>query len=85
MSWQAGGKSPAEIEADIEQTRERVEEDLDAIQDKLRPARIRRAVVRRTRDWVADLLRHVREHPVPAIIIGTGIGWLVTRASASRR
>ena len=84
MTWQAGDKSPAEIEADIEATRERVGEDLDAIQDKLRPARIRRAVVRRTRDWVEDLLRHVRDHPLPAIIIGTGIGWLAIRASLGR-
>lgn len=85
MTWRASGKSSAEIEHDIEETRERVGLGIDAIQDRLRPARIRRAVVRRTRDWVADLVGHVRDNPIPAIIIGTGIGWLVTRASANRR
>lgn len=42
--WNAEGKTPAEIAADIRQTRYRMEADLEALGDKLNPKRFLRPV-----------------------------------------
>jgi hypothetical protein len=55
--WGAEGKSPAEIESDIEKTRERMTEDIDAIGEKLSPEHLKQ----RAREAVTDAKEAVVE------------------------
>ena len=55
--WEAEGKSPAQIESDIEKTRERMTEDIDAIGEKLSPEHLKQ----RAREAVTDAKEAVVE------------------------
>lgn len=55
--WEAEGKSPAEIESDIERTRERMSEEIDAIGEKFSPGHIKQ----RAREAVTDAKEAVVE------------------------
>lgn len=104
-------KSPAEIEADIERTRDRISSDLDAISYKLSPQRLReraqdtlssaqeavmstvqevtQAVSDRAKETSSGFFDLIKDNPLPAALIGLGVGLLVTggataASSASR-
>jgi len=78
---------PEHIEHQIEQTRERMTRDIDAIGDKLRPSNLAHeamdsvsAGARRTGGRVADF---VRENPLPVMAVGIAATWLIMQRSKS--
>lgn len=82
-----GQSRPEQIEREIERTRERMTQDIDAIGDKLRPSNLAHEAmesmtggVRRTGSRFADF---VRENPLPVVAVGLGLTWLVSQRSKS--
>lgn len=89
------------LRADINETRERLSSDIDALGNKLSPDNIKaeaKQAIKQTFHQGADrvretvnsagggLLTAVKENPLPAALIGVGIGWLVLNLrSASAR
>ncbi|MFN2572333.1 MAG: DUF3618 domain-containing protein [Gemmatimonadales bacterium] len=77
--YNQGGESrrTAAIESDIETTRNRMGEGIEAIGDKFRPERIKQqakdAVSRKTREAGASLWRTAKENPVPSAIVALGL------------
>jgi hypothetical protein len=75
----------AEIESDIERTRNRMGEGIDAIGEKLRPERLKQqakqAVSRKTREAGASLWRTAKENPVPTAIVALGLTLLMKARS----
>ena len=66
-----------ELESDIERTRDRMGDGIEAIGEKLRPERIKQqakeAVSRKTREAGASLWRTAKENPVPTAIVALGL------------
>jgi Protein of unknown function (DUF3618) len=75
------GRRTAEIESDIERTRNRMGAGIDAIGEKLRPERLKQqakqAVSRKTREAGASLWRTAKENPVPTAIVALGLTLLM--------
>jgi ElaB/YqjD/DUF883 family membrane-anchored ribosome-binding protein len=95
---------PAELEAQIAQTRREMGETIDEIQQRLAPDRlrqeaqetVRQATIGKVEDmkdkathtasnWRDDMMRTVKENPVPAAMIGLGLGWLLMERSNDER
>ncbi|MBC9179670.1 DUF3618 domain-containing protein [Pseudoroseomonas ludipueritiae] len=77
-----GNRSAAEIEADVEQTRVRVAQTIDALRDSMSPGQIMDQVVDYARtsggaEFTRNLGAQVRDNPLPVLLIGAGIGWLL--------
>ena len=70
-------RGPADIEADIRRTRDRMGDDIEAIGDKLSPDRIKQrakqAVSRKTRETGQNIWRTAKENPVPTAIVALGL------------
>ncbi len=77
--------SSAEIRSEIERTRAEMDQTFDALESKMTPGQILEEVWYLTRGGTragASKLWHVaREHPLPATVIGLGLGWLVVESS----
>lgn len=76
------GRSAAEIEADVERTRARVTETIDALRGSISPGQVMDQVVDYARgsggaDFMRNLGVSVRDNPLPVLLIGSGIGWLL--------
>ncbi|WP_291295418.1 DUF3618 domain-containing protein [Elioraea sp.] len=87
-----GSKSADQIEHEVEQTRASVSGTVDALRVKLQPGQIVDDVVDRISDYAkgsggADFARNlgasVRDNPLPVLLIGAGIGWLLLSKHAS--
>lgn len=87
-----GDKSPAEIEEDVERTRARVSGTLDSLREKLAPGQMVDEVIERVTDYArgaggAEFARNlggaVRDNPLPVLLIGAGIGWLMLSGGSS--
>ncbi len=98
-------KSPEQIEAEIERTRERISSDIDAISYKLSPQRLReraqetlhdaqevvmstvhdvtQAVSDQAKETSSSFFDLVKENPLPAALIGLGVGLLVAGGAAA--
>lgn len=81
-----GSKPADQIEHEVEQTRARVSGTLDALRDKLEPSQIVDEVVDRISlyakssggaEFARNLGASVRDNPLPVLLIGAGIGWLL--------
>lgn len=81
-----GDKSPAEIEREVEQTRNNVSSTLDELRSKLKPSQMMDEVVGEAVDWVKgsggtefarNLGAAVRDNPLPVALIGAGLAWLL--------
>lgn len=87
---------PDQIRAEIEQTRARMGETIDEIQERLSPERlkqqtkdtIREATIGKVEEmtnraeyemksWRSRIVQTVKDNPVPAALIGVGVGWLL--------
>lgn len=72
---------PAAIESEIERTRSEMSSTLDAIQERLSPGQIMDEVMDHVRNgpgqFAGSLGRALRQNPIPAALIGVGIGWLM--------
>ncbi|MFN7141202.1 MAG: DUF3618 domain-containing protein, partial [Limisphaerales bacterium] len=89
-----GGHNSDEILEDIRHTRERMDHTLDELGDKLQPRHLveeavdffwtkERAMAGKAKQSTAQLGRkvvdEVREHPLPSLLIGAGLIWLLSQ------
>jgi ElaB/YqjD/DUF883 family membrane-anchored ribosome-binding protein len=92
------GRSPEEIEREIEMTRERMSRDIDALGEKLSPENLKRqakdAITGRAQDVVNNvgdqardtgsrLFDFIRENPLPVAAVGLGAVWLIQQRNRS--
>jgi hypothetical protein len=84
-AYDAGGKSPDEIEQDIGQTRGQLGEILDELERKLAPRQLLERGVDMLKDSMTGegggLSDTLRAHPVPLALLGIGVGWMVVSMS----
>jgi ElaB/YqjD/DUF883 family membrane-anchored ribosome-binding protein len=91
MSALETGGDPAEIEREISHTRERVEDTLEALKDRLSPRKIVDRTVASARETARhtaqDVQQHMRRHPLPWILgaVGAGLVLLVDASLPSSR
>ena len=90
QSTDPGSKSPEEVQREVRQSRAEVEETLDAIQERLSPGQLFEQAVDYMRssngtDFFRNLGARVRDNPVPVVLVGTGLAWLMLSGSRSRR
>jgi ElaB/YqjD/DUF883 family membrane-anchored ribosome-binding protein len=83
-----GGYSrPEEIERRIENTRQRMSEDISALSNKLRPrnlaAQAGEAITEKARDTGNGFVGLLRDNPLPALALGASLAWLVYSARRS--
>jgi len=80
-----GGNRSHQIEAEIDRTRAAMDRTVDAIAGKLTPQQLALEALGVFKDGsstlATKLVQTAREHPVPATIIGIGIGLLLTEKS----
>lgn len=89
-----------QIEGDIEHTRAELSETIDALQEKLRPSnlvsdatdRVKTATTERVRDMadtagdtVQEMWADTRQNPLPALMIGAGVAWMLYDRSRNGR
>ena len=85
-----GSKSPEEVQREVRQSRAEVEQTLDAIQERLSPGQLFEQAVEYMRssngnDFVRNLGTRVRDNPLPIVLVGTGLAWLILSSSRSSR
>jgi ElaB/YqjD/DUF883 family membrane-anchored ribosome-binding protein len=75
---------PADIERRIEDTRQRMSEDINALSNKLRPrnlaAQAGEAITEKARDTGTGFVGVLRDNPLPALALGASVAWLVYSA-----
>jgi hypothetical protein len=87
-----------QIEGDIEHTRAELSETIDALQEKLRPSnlmsdatdRVKTATTEKVRDMadtagdtVQEIWADTRQNPLPALLIGAGVAWMLYDRSSN--
>jgi hypothetical protein len=79
-------KNPAELEREADRARASLERTLDALETRLSPSALLNHVVESAKasggDFSANLLNQVRNNPLPSILAGVSIAWLM---AASKR
>ncbi len=84
-----GGKSPEDLEAEIEQIRRELDATLRQIERKFSPAemfdRAWHYVQGGPSDYAASLNSAVKTNPIPAALMGISLGWLMLSTEAARR
>lgn len=77
--------SSAELRSEIERTRAEMDRTFDALERKMTPGQILEEVWYLTRGGTragaSKLWQVAREHPLPATVIGLGLGWLMVESS----
>lgn len=91
-------RSPEDIEREIEQTRNRMSQNIDELGDRLKPESLKQdakdAIRHVAKDAVSNvgeqarrtgsrLVDVIRENPLPVIAVGAGVTWLLTQRSNS--
>ena len=89
-------RSSTEIESDIRQTRGRMDTTLDELGDRLTARSLlnsaldwweSRGVGARTggatKDTYQSVARYVKENPIPALLVGAGVAWMIIEATSS--
>jgi ElaB/YqjD/DUF883 family membrane-anchored ribosome-binding protein len=89
-------RSSTEIESDIRQTRGRMDATLDELGDRLTARSLlnsaldwweSRGVGARTggatKDTYQSVARYVKENPIPALLVGAGVAWMIIEATTS--
>lgn len=75
----------AEIRSEIERTRAEMDQTFDALESKMTPGQILEEAWHLTRGGTragaSRLWQVAREHPLPASVIGLGLGWLLVESS----
>jgi ElaB/YqjD/DUF883 family membrane-anchored ribosome-binding protein len=78
------GNNPEDIQRRLDQTQDRLDNDIDELDRRSRPGAIAADVADRVRDGAGTTFenvgRAVRENPVPALLIGAGVTWLALSA-----
>ena len=89
-------RSSTEIESDIRQTRGRMDATLDELGDRMTARSLlnsaldwweSRSVGARTggatKDTYQTVARYVKENPIPALLVGAGVAWMIIEATTS--
>lgn len=76
-----GDRSPDEIEADLNQTRARMEDDLAALEDRLSPGHLIDEALNYLRtggaaEYFHNLGETAKRNPLPLALVTTGLAWL---------
>ncbi len=89
-----GDKSPEEIEREIEETRNRMSQNIDELGDRLSPQNLKHEAKSAIKNAASDAVSNVgeqarrtgyrlvdviRENPLPVIAVGAGVTWLLTQ------
>ncbi|MDJ0388459.1 DUF3618 domain-containing protein [Roseomonas sp. E05] len=82
------GQSPAEIEEDVERTRARVTDTIEALRERMSPGQVMDQLMDYARESGGpELMRNlgasVRDNPLPLLLVGAGLGWMML--SSGRR
>ena len=85
-----GDRSSAEIEREVEATRARLTDTLEELRDRTSPGQLFEQAVDYFRssggtDFARNLGASVRDNPLPVLLIGAGIGWLMMSGGNDRR
>lgn len=77
-----GSRSAAEIEQDVERSRARLSGTLDELRERLSPGQLFEQVMDYAkgsggREFLGNLGSSVRDNPLPVLLIGAGIGWMM--------
>jgi hypothetical protein len=80
----------ARLEREVEETRWQLSGTLEELRDRMTPGRVVDQVIDYTRDSPAgdfcrNLGREVRENPLPLVVIGIGIAWLLLASNRTSR
>jgi hypothetical protein len=80
----------ARLEREVEETRWQLSGTLEELRGRMTPGRLVDQVIDYTRDSPAtdffrNLGREVRENPLPVVMIGIGIGWLLLATNRTSR
>jgi len=82
-------EDPRDLERDIDATREHMERTLDALERKLSPGelidQLIGAVRRNGGDFTRNLGVQVRNNPVPTVLAGVGLLWLMSASDSAPR
>ena len=83
-------KSSAEIEREVENTREHITETLDELRARMSPGQILDEAIDYARhsgggEMVRNLGRTVRDNPTPLLLIGAGVAWMMATGGTARR
>jgi ElaB/YqjD/DUF883 family membrane-anchored ribosome-binding protein len=83
-------KSSAEIERDVENTREHITETLDELRARMSPGQMLDEAIDYARhsgggEMMRNLGRTMRDNPTPLLLIGAGIAWMMATDGAARR
>ncbi len=83
-----GNRSAAEIERDVETTRARVSGTLEELREKASPGQLFEQALDYARhsggpDFARNLGQSIRDNPIPVLLIGAGIGWLMMAGPSS--
>jgi len=80
-------KSAAEVEAEVEAQRGRLDRTVEALKDKMTPGQLfdeaSHALGGAGQRLVSRLVEQAAEHPMPFALTGVGLAWLITSASRS--
>jgi hypothetical protein len=84
-----GSKSAEEVQREVRESRAEVEQTLEAIQQRLSPGQIFDQAVDYMRgsggqEFLRNLGATVRDNPVPMVLMGTGIAWLMLAGPRDR-
>jgi gas vesicle protein len=84
-----GDRSVAELEREVDAERARLSNTIDALQSKASMGNIVDEIVRAVRDNGGDMGRNlgrtVRDNPLPALLTGVGLAWLMAGSGAPAR
>jgi ElaB/YqjD/DUF883 family membrane-anchored ribosome-binding protein len=77
-----GDRSSAEIEREVESTRARLTGTLEELRDRASPGQLFEQALDYAREsggpeFARNLGRQVRDNPLPLLLIGVGVGWLM--------
>jgi ElaB/YqjD/DUF883 family membrane-anchored ribosome-binding protein len=83
-----GDRSSAQIEREVENTRAQLTDTLDTLRDRISPGHLMDQAVEYMRgsggkEFASNLGRTVRDNPVPVLLIGAGLGWLMMSGGGS--
>lgn len=85
-----GGRSPETIERDVERTRANLTRTLDELRDRLSPGQVMDQLTEWAKgsggaEFARNLGAQVRDNPLPILLVGAGIGWLMMSGTGRRK
>ncbi|MCG7599342.1 DUF3618 domain-containing protein [Halomonas sp. McH1-25] len=88
MSDKQDRRSADEIEDEIRQTRENLDDTLHELEDRLSPKYFMDSAYNQIRngganEFIANLGNTVKHNPIPVLLIGIGVGWLMMSQNRS--